>query len=212
MLEVDVRPAPTTPASATSKASTAAATKSATAAAAKSPAATAKCGSLSAAREPRCAGATGRGSEIACARAAPMRHTTGRIAPVCRHPSGYAPGDCQPFCRRPPACCARRGRRVERDRLRSDGWRRRPIACRVPARPLIGVAEPLLQVCIVVARALSMRRIVLPVLDTGAAIDVDGSAAPVDAAAAPVSAAAPVAAGRPSSERVGSRRTRRRSR
>lgn len=58
----------------------------------------------------------------------------------------------------------------------------------------IGATEFLLQAGIVVARAASMRRIVLPMLDAGAAIAIDGSAAPVDAAAAPVTPAAPVSA------------------
>jgi hypothetical protein len=63
--------------------------------------------------------------------------------------------------------------------------------------------EALLQVRVVVPCALSMRGIVLPAPDLGAAVDVDGSAAPVDAAAAPVAATAPVSSGRPSSKRVG---------
>src|ERR1700760_4010607 len=46
-------------------------------------------------------------------------------------------------------------------------------------------------------------RVMLPVLDASAAIDVDSSAAPVDPAAAPPSAAAPVAAGGPSPQCVG---------
>src|SRR4029077_13266488 len=50
----------------------------------------------------------------------------------------------------------------------------------------IGATKPLLQGCIVVPRPPPVRRIVLPVLDTGAAIDVDASASPVDAAAAPI--------------------------
>jgi hypothetical protein len=61
---------------------------------------------------------------------------------------------------------------------------------------LVGIAESLLEVRIVVARALAMRRIVLPVLDAGAAVDVD-AAAPIDVAAAPVTAAAPITARRP---------------
>jgi hypothetical protein len=67
-----------------------------------------------------------------------------------------------------------------------------------------GIAEPLLQVRIVVPRSLSMRRIVTPVLNMGAAIDVDASASPVDTAAAPKTTAAPVSAGCPPSERIGS--------
>ena len=49
-----------------------------------------------------------------------------------------------------------------------------------------------------------MRRIVPPVLDMRAAIDIDASAGPVDAAAAPIAPATPVSAGSPSPERVGS--------
>jgi hypothetical protein len=73
----------------------------------------------------------------------------------------------------------------------------------VGAGPSIGGPEPLLQVRIVVPRALPMRGIVPPVFDMGATINVDTSVSPVDAAATPITAAAPVPAGRPPSERVG---------
>src|SRR4029079_13856667 len=70
-------------------------------------------------------------------------------------------------------------------------------------RKLAGFAEFLLQVCIVIAGPLPMRRIVLPLFGPGAAIDIDGAAAPIDAAAAPIAAAAPVAAPRPAAEPIG---------
>ena len=96
-----------------------------------------------------------------------------------------AVGDVSPVGAGPQALCGRAGGGAGRD-----------------PGPSISVAEPLLQIRIVVARALSMSRIVPPVLDMRAAIDVDASTGPVDAAAAPVTAAAPVSAGRPSSQRV----------
>src|ERR1700740_2481876 len=46
-----------------------------------------------------------------------------------------------------------------------------------PAGRALAGAELLLQALVVVARALAMRRIVLPVFDTGAAVDVDAAAA-----------------------------------
>jgi hypothetical protein len=84
----------------------------------------------------------------------------------------------------------------------------RPIGAGAQSLPvrawsLIGVAEPLLQVRIVIARPLSMPHVMPPVLDMGAAIDVDGSAAPVNPTSAPITSAAPVPAGGPPPKCVG---------
>src|SRR4029079_2400355 len=90
----------------------------------------------------------------------------------------------------------------------------RAVTCRRPVRSLTntlptagrelaGFAEFLLQVRIVIARALAMRGIVLPLFGPGAAADIDAATAPVDPAAAPVTGAAPIATPRPAAEPIG---------
>jgi hypothetical protein len=67
-----------------------------------------------------------------------------------------------------------------------------PLPVGADAGSPIGITEPLLQVCIVVPRAMSIRGIVPSVFDLGATVDVDASASLVDTAAAPVPAATPI--------------------
>jgi len=170
VLEVDVRPASAATAAATSEASTAAATESPATAAAKSRTATAKGGALSATREPPCAGATGRGPEMRGARASSMRHTAGgpRLSSGTRAVlhlaiAGRSAGSRLPVGR------ALGGALTAVADVRTIGAG--PYSLPVSTWPLIDVAKPLLKVRIVVARALPMPCVVLPVLNARTAID-----------------------------------------
>jgi len=195
VLEPDVRPAPTTAPAATAKAATAAT------AAAESGSPTSSAGeprpstTASARSRPKMSG-SGR-STMRESTSRPMgSHIPRRSSAVSRlQVAGRSAGTCLSVC--PTAVGALSA--VSDVRPIGAGAQSLPVR----AWSLIGVAEPLLQVGIVIARPLSMPHVMPPVLDTGAVIDVDGSAAPVNPTSAPITSAAPVPAGGPPPKCVG---------
>ena len=207
VLQHDIRAAPTTATPTTATPATAPETSTTT----EAPAARDRRSPVSAAaREPRPAAREPRPAAMTHARSRAEISGSGSCSVACSHTPGT---------RCPMHGLAIASLRLAARALSAIGYTLAPFSRRSPALAggntgadtraggdagahAIGATKLLLQVCIVVPRASPMRRIVPPVLDMGAAIDVDASASPVDTATAPVATAAPVSAGRPAPERV----------